>query len=498
MDSTTKDFLFQQGFTFGMIRMVEEKKTTYPNSFPVHIWILDNSFFMNVLDSHSSKSNHHPNGMASRWEELQDCVAYHAQISRTIGIPIRFALINPPLLPPSQQQQQALPQYFSLNQSSPPNLQQEYHILQAVMTMTQPHGPALLTRQLGILRNYIVSIAPQLKEQDQTIPIVLATQGLPTDENNQSSSSTLRDFIQALKSFQNLPVWFIVRLCTDDERAFEFYNSLDVHLTLPCDVLDDYYGEAVEVYLRNPWLTYGMSLHRFREMGFRIPILDVLDERSLTPLEIRDFCIFLFALSPHTVPDPMYDWQGFMTILSNAMSRESIPWNPITKTASPWLDLRHLDALYHPMSRPNVPSTTVQSLSNSTTPSFTTFQQPQQQQHQQQKQQQQQQMTSPPTSSSMTPLQSLLQSNPGLVVPIRDPLVLTKFVTTRWARMPPTYHRQKTIAEMLMTIDLTFLLVDAHPYFQEKYQPFSKHALESKDDAVFKRGRTFILHYILD
>lgn len=39
--------------------------------------------------------------------------------------------------------------------------------------------------------------------------------------------------------------------------------------------------QALEVYLHNPWLTYGIGLHRLRESGFAPDIMDDLDERPL-------------------------------------------------------------------------------------------------------------------------------------------------------------------------------------------------------------------------
>ena len=37
--------------------------------------------------------------------------------------------------------------------------------------------------------------------------------------------------------------------------------------------------QAMEVYLHNPWLTYGVGLHRLREAGFAPEIMEDLDER---------------------------------------------------------------------------------------------------------------------------------------------------------------------------------------------------------------------------
>lgn len=51
--------------------------------------------------------------------------------------------------------------------------------------------------------------------------------------------------------------------------------------------MDDLYGEAKEVFEKNPWLTYGEPLHRLREFGFTVKEIDWLDERPLTADEIK-------------------------------------------------------------------------------------------------------------------------------------------------------------------------------------------------------------------
>ena len=62
------------------------------------------------------------------------------------------------------------------------------------------------------------------------------------------------------------------------------------------DVLDDFVGEAEEVYEHNKWLNYALPLHRMREMGFHDRVFDMLDERTLTKSELRDFFRLLFGL----------------------------------------------------------------------------------------------------------------------------------------------------------------------------------------------------------
>ena len=461
-------FLQSQGFPLGMIQTIMNVK----DSFPLRVWILDNSTSMKVRDSHVLKPDYQQVSV-TRWEELRDCVSYHSDFYTLFGMPTRFALLSNP-----QQQTQnhpPPPQYFSLLQTG--NLAQEQQVLRQVLTTVQPHGPTTLTAQLNILIQYIASVDAALRARRHTLSIVLTTQGLPTNEKGESSPQIVEEFVQTLRRLETYPVWLVLRLCSDDEKAFEFYNALDSQDNL--DVLDDFYGEALEVYLRNPWLCYALVLHRFRESGLRHSGLDAMDERALSFTELRDLGQFLFGVA--LLPDPAVDWNGFIRALEACMVRERPHWNPILKTVTPWINIALLNATYGrgPYGRPVVPPP-----------------QPSQRWFPQQQQQQQAHppfATTPPapapSSNSTSPTSKSAADQTLQQTGTSDTSDIKNAIEKTWAKEPPAYAENKNIAVLLGTLHLTFELLDPpeHEYFS-KYHSFSQDALKGQDLGVLKHA----------
>jgi hypothetical protein len=170
--------------------------------------------------------------------------------------------------------------------------------------------------------------------------------GLPTDANGNESEKIRSEFVYALKAMEGLPIWLVIRLCTDEPAVRDFYNKLDSLLELSMDVIDDFAGEAKEVYRYNKWLTYGLPLQRCRELGFHEPVFDALDERKLEMGELRNFCALLFGSSPALIPDPTTNWKDFMAYVEDALMHERLQWNPITEKMAPWINLRALNNAY--------------------------------------------------------------------------------------------------------------------------------------------------------
>jgi hypothetical protein len=109
----------------------------------------------------------------------------------------------------------------------------------------------------------------------------------------------------------------------------------------------------MEVQLYNPWLTYGMGLHRLREAGLLPDVFDFLDERPFTLDQLHEFCSALFIgnKSGIKLPHPRESRTSFFQILKMLVDKEEMQWNPVRKKMMPWIDMARLEAIHCRRSR---------------------------------------------------------------------------------------------------------------------------------------------------
>lgn len=333
MNESQLEQLVQQGFTRGLAGSMAKNN----QAFPMRFWIIDNSGSMQKADGHRIVDTLDSNAKivpGTRWEEIRETVNYHIRAASLLKAPTCFRLLNDP-------GSCVGPQSFSVADAGGLLPHQAIKIMQN----TNPGGGTPLRQHIEDIYAQVSCMAPELQKTGSRAVVVIATDGLPTDEMARGGDYQQKLFVDALRSLEGLPVWLVIRLCTDDDDVVNFYNNLDEQLELSMDVLDDFCGEAMEVHEHNPWLNYALPLHRCREMGFYHRIFDLIDERQLTKSELREYFQLLLG-DLDGVPDPSIDWLGFCNEIERLLQEQNLQWNPVTKKMAPWVDMRSLHSRY--------------------------------------------------------------------------------------------------------------------------------------------------------
>jgi hypothetical protein len=303
-------------------------------------WILDNSGSMAVADAcrlveSSSGAETLESVPCTRWRELQDTVNHHIQLSARLRAPTVFRMLNSPGLFQGNGR-------FSIaegpSNNANNNIEKEIQTAMKTIRDIEPFGATPISRRLKEVQKEIEQL--ELTDGRRAV-VIIATDGLPTDDNGEVGVKANTELEQTLESLSNrLPVSVIIRLCTGDERVVDYYNSLDAKLELNLDILDDYFSEAKEVQRHNKWLNYAPVLHRMRERGAnRRRWFDLMDERKLTKDELWEYSTTVYGDEmAEGIPDPQSDWKTFCNTIEWLNSVETGPWNPITGKTGPWID----------------------------------------------------------------------------------------------------------------------------------------------------------------
>jgi hypothetical protein len=195
------------------------------------------------------------------------------------------------------------------------------------LVSSTPAGKTPICEQIRQVTASVRAQADELRSKGKKAVVVIATDGVSTDG----------DLTDVMRPFEQLPVWVVVRLCTDDDAIVRYWNDIDAELELELDVLDDFASEAEEVVGNNAWLTYGMPLHRLREWGSANKLFDLIDETKFTPSQVRDMVALVFGKDAcRQLPLPEVDLHGFIAEVELLQKGEPMTWCPLTKRCTAW------------------------------------------------------------------------------------------------------------------------------------------------------------------
>jgi len=119
---------------------------------------------------------------------------------------------------------------LSVADKGPDLIQNDISEIKSAMYKLSPAGITPLSRHIREIKLNIEAMATDLRAQGKRVAVILATDGLPSDDRGMSGESEKREFVESLRSLEGLPVWVVVRLCTDDDNVVDFYNDLDAQL----------------------------------------------------------------------------------------------------------------------------------------------------------------------------------------------------------------------------------------------------------------------------
>eukprot|EP00586_Coscinodiscus_wailesii_P023926 CAMPEP_0172503382 /NCGR_PEP_ID=MMETSP1066-20121228/168729_1 /TAXON_ID=671091 /ORGANISM="Coscinodiscus wailesii, Strain CCMP2513" /LENGTH=395 /DNA_ID=CAMNT_0013279095 /DNA_START=73 /DNA_END=1257 /DNA_ORIENTATION=+ len=320
------------GFTDGLIAKLRDNT----KEIPMRIWILDNSGSMNrndgcrVVETADGKMKQ---VACTRWAELQDCMNDHLDLMGCMRTPTVLRFLNDPGITTGPQRMSICE---NADQSRVNNLERDIFNAKTMIRSVRPDGVTPLVQHIREIEAQVRLIEPELSREGKRVVVIVATDGLPntTGDAEDSHSLECREFLEMLTDLFKLPVWVNIRLCTRDEHVVNFYGDIDQQMELSVDVLSDFVSEAHEVYRYNMWLNYALPLHRCREMGHENRLLDLLDERTLTPGEIHKFCVFLFG--KEDIPNPTMDWSGFKRVIGRCCEVEGKLYNVVKKKKTAW------------------------------------------------------------------------------------------------------------------------------------------------------------------
>ncbi|KAL7484024.1 hypothetical protein ACHAW6_009667 [Cyclotella cf. meneghiniana] len=338
MPTAFENYLDHLGLPPGILLAVSD---TY-KAMNSRIVLIDNSVAMTTADSHLLKADCNferiqKSDNVSRWNELSQCVKFHAKMAARCWIPTKFKFVN---------KHEGIPPDLGICWGKPGDVGTEREeVINTMKNVKLDANINLLARQIREIERALSGEADKLKQKDEIVAVIICTHGVPTDENGDTVKAVIKDFVESLMSLAQLPVKVSFRLCTGNNKVVDFFGLMEAEIA--CDVLQDYWGEATKVYSHNPWFTYGIGIHRLREAALGTKLISKLNKKALSVEEIRDFCQELFGGQSHIpLRNPRVDFNGFIEDLKSMVEHENLVWNPIRNKLCHWIDVNKLHATY--------------------------------------------------------------------------------------------------------------------------------------------------------
>lgn len=204
-----RNFLFDQGFTKGMIHQLERVATETL----VQIWILDKSASTNQMDCsrfERSTSMYELRPIkCSRWEDIKETALYHAHIAISTHRPMVFRLLN--ACPDMD------PQFVIANKPSTErgetNKQEDLFLFREWLQKVDLRRRTSVTHHMNKILQWMQSMKRSKDHNNgEHVVLIIATDGFPSDDCGVSNHEQCEIFQKSLKLFEKLRIQILFRL----------------------------------------------------------------------------------------------------------------------------------------------------------------------------------------------------------------------------------------------------------------------------------------------
>lgn len=314
-----RNYLAAQRWTKGL----QDSFITGLEKTPFRYFIIDDSGSMGASDGSILVEDRSKMVSCSRWAELTESMKFHVVAARESGAYTQFRLLN-------------IVDSLTITGA---NQTEDDKVSSTLMSLfsNSPNGGTPLCQHIRAVTQEIEMIkASGVLLPGMKIAVVIATDGESSDG----------DVAEALQPLSRLPVNLVIRLCTNEQRIVDYWNSIDQKLEISIDVLDDLKGEGEEVQQSNPFINYCLPLHRFRESGFNIKEFDLLDESRLAPEQMAKL---LRCILGGDIPNmPQLNWKGFQQIVTPLVEASPDYYNPVSGRKKKIVSISIIKRLYIP------------------------------------------------------------------------------------------------------------------------------------------------------
>ncbi|KAL3783342.1 hypothetical protein HJC23_011106 [Cyclotella cryptica] len=235
MPTPLKNYLDHLNLPLGILPAVSD---TY-KAMNFRIVLIDNSSSMSTIDSHLMKADCNferieKTDKVSRWNELSQCIKFHAKMAARCWIPTKFRLVN---------EHEGMPKELGICWGKPEDARAERNeVINAIKNAKLDANVNPLASEIRQIETALSGEADKLKQKDGFAAVIICSHGVPTDETGDTVKSVIKDFVESIMSLAQLPVRITFRLCTGNDKVVDFFGLMEAEIA--CDVLQDYWGEV--------------------------------------------------------------------------------------------------------------------------------------------------------------------------------------------------------------------------------------------------------------